>query len=145
LPRAQGCRFDRRRRGLPAGRDRFDAAFQLGTLGIIDRQESHADRILADGRQFEVDDGAEEQIGDLRDDSCPIARAGIRPDCATVFEVSKSFKGKLDDVVAGRSTQRRDHRKTAGILLARRVVQPGGSGNRAEARPRRLPDRRWRS
>ncbi len=112
--------------------DGGDAVFERCTRLWIERQERHADRVASDRRQLEADDGAQELVGDLRDDAGAVARAGIRAHGAPVLEVTQRIECHSDDVVAGRSAKGRDHGQAAGVLLAARVVEALCRGQRTE-------------
>ncbi len=63
------------------------------------------DRVAADGGQVEVGDRAQERVGDLRDDACAVAGAGVGADGTAVLEVAQGVQGGLDDVVARRAAR----------------------------------------
>ena len=97
-------------------------AFCAARAVVVARQEDHAGGVLADRRQLEVHDRAEEGIRHLGQDAGAVTRAGIRADRTAVLEVAQRGQREIDDVVPGLAAQRRDHRQAAGVLLERRVV-----------------------
>ena len=62
-------------------------------LGLVERQERHADGVAADGRQLEVDDRAQEGVRDLGDDARAVAGAGVGADGTAVLEVAQRVEG----------------------------------------------------
>ena len=44
---------------------------------LVSREEGDADGVLTGGRQVEVDDGAEEGVGDLDQDAGTVAGVGV--------------------------------------------------------------------
>ncbi len=102
-----------------------DSGLQLLALVVVGGQECHADCVRADRRQLEVDDGAQELVGDLRDDAGAVTGARVGTDSSAVLEVAQRLESEGDDVVARCAAKGGDHGQAAGILLAGRVVQAG--------------------
>ena len=81
-------------------------------------------------------DGAQEGVGDLRDDARAVAGAGVGADRAAVLEVAQRVERGGDDVVPGGAAQGGDHGEAAGVLLGGRVVHAlrGGVRDRTSRR-----------
>src|SRR5690554_729124 len=94
-----------------------------GPLTLIRRQESHPHRVVPRLGQLEIDDGPEEPVWYLRDDTGTVTRAGVRPHCTTMFQVAQGMQCRRNDVVAGTAPQRRNHGEPARVVLLGRVVE----------------------
>jgi hypothetical protein len=110
--------------------DVCDAGDDGVALRGVDGQERVAHGIVSDRWQVGRTDRAQEVVGDLREDSCTVARTGIGSDRAAVLEVAQCAEGCVDDVVPRGSAERGHHREAAGVFLSGRIVQTlrGGEG-----------------
>ena len=114
------------------GRDALDAGDDLGRLGVVVRQEGEADGVGAARGQREVDDLAQERVGDLGQDARPVAGVLLGPDRAAVVEVAQRGERQLDDVVPRLTAHGRHEGDAARIVLVRAVVEADGLGLRGE-------------
>jgi hypothetical protein len=103
-------------------RDPLQLLLDAAARGGVDREERIADGVVADRRQREPGDLAEERVGDLRDDARTVAGAGVGADRTAMLEVAERVERGRDDVVAGGAAQGRDHGEAARVLLCGRVV-----------------------
>ena len=108
---------------LLLGGDRLERRDGDALLGLVDRQERHADRVEAGRRQLGVDDVAQERVGDLREDAGAVAAVLLGADGAAVVEVEQRGQAGVDDVPAGRAAQRGDEGETARVVLGGGVVE----------------------
>src|SRR5690606_11381493 len=73
--------------------------------------------------KLEVDNGAQEAIRDLGEDSRTVSGLGLSTNGTTVLKVLKRGETGLDDVPAGVSPEGGNECHTARVVLVRRVVQ----------------------
>ena len=118
------------------GGDGLDARLGLGALGLAGREEGDAHGIRAGDREVEVDDLAEEGVGDLGEDAGPVTHQRVGAGRAAVLEVAQRRQGVLDDVVSCRAAHGGDHGHPAGVVLELAAVQPRVGGLGGEARGR---------
>ena len=104
-------------------RDGLDVRDRRGALVAVDGQETVADRVVADLGQFEVDDRAEERVGDLRQDADPVAVVGFSSLGASVVEVAQHGQCVLHDFVALASVQVDHKADAAGVVLIGGVIK----------------------
>ena len=128
-PLLRGDGLDHGDRGLP--------------LGLAGREEGGSHGIRPDDREVEVDDLAQERVGDLGEDARPVADQGVGAGRAPVLEVAQRGQGVVDDVVSRGAAQGRDHGHAAGVVLELAAVQPGVAGLGGEARGRHVGHRPW--
>ena len=116
------------------GGQRLDPGDHLGPLGLVGRQEGGAHGIRTVDRQVEVDDLAEERVGDLGEDAGAVTHQRVGAGGAAVVEVAQGGQGVLDDVVAGASPHRRHEGHAAGVVLVLAAVEARVGGLGGEAR-----------
>jgi len=105
-----GQAFDALTGGVGFGRDR--------------REEGGADGVLALSRKLEVENRAEELVGDLRQQAGAVAGAFVSADGAAVLEAPQGMEGVGHDVVAGFTAQGGDDGEATGVLLLLGAVKP---------------------
>ena len=69
----------------------------LSAASVSSGQEREADAVGAGGRQGEVDDGAEEAVGDLEEDAGAVAGVDLGARRAAVVEVAEGVERVGDD------------------------------------------------
>ncbi len=106
------------------GGDLLDPAAGLGDLLVVPGQERRADGVRAVRRELEVDDVAQERVGDLHQDAGTVAGVRLGAGGAAVLEVAQGGQGLGHDVVAGHAGQGRDEGHATGVVLVARVVEP---------------------
>ena len=104
--------------------DLLDPTAGLGDLVGVTRQERGADGVRPGRGEVEVDDVAQEGVGDLEQDARPVTGVDLGAGGAAVVEVAERRERLRHDVVAGLARQRGHHRDAAGVLLVARVVEP---------------------
>ena len=113
------------------GRDLLDPPPGLRDLLVVTGKERRADGVRRRGRQLEVDDLAQEGVGDLHQDARPVAGVGLGARGAAVVEVAQGRQRLGHDVVARLAGEVRHERHAAGVVLVAGVVEPlGGAGRR---------------
>ncbi len=95
-------------------------------LGRLRGEEGDARRVAAVGRQVELDNLAEEPVGDLHEDPGAVARVDLGAGRAPVLEVAERAEPELDDLVALAALDIDHERHTAGIVLESGVVEALG-------------------
>ncbi len=108
------------------GNDAGDDVLDGGALGGIARQKDQAGAVVAGGREGEAEfglPGTEEAVRHLDEDAGAVARIGLRPAGAAVFEVAQQAQALLDDVVRLASAEVDHKADAAGVLLVLRVVK----------------------
>ena len=117
-------------------RSRASAAARSAVVG---RQEGDARRRTrpASG-SVEVDDLAQERVGDLGEDARAVTDERVGAGGAAVVEVAQGGQGVVDDVVPGAAAHRGDEGDAAGVVLVLAAVEPAGlrAGRRREREPR---------
>jgi len=102
---------------------RLDDLDSLPRLVFVDRKEGDAHGVLADGRELESGDRAQEGVWDLGGDAGAIAGGRLSARGTSVVEVVQSGQGLAHDRVAGAPMQIRKEGNTACVRLELRVVQ----------------------
>uniref|UniRef100_A0A6J6A0B0 Unannotated protein n=1 Tax=freshwater metagenome TaxID=449393 RepID=A0A6J6A0B0_9ZZZZ len=92
------------------------------TLGIL-RHETDSDRVEALGRQFEVEDSAQEGVWNLNEDSGSVAAVYVGALAAAVLEIVERFERLLNNPMGRDVVKFRDHRDAASVMLVGRVVE----------------------
>ena len=87
-------------------------------------EERRTDGVGAERGELEVDDGAEERVGNLDQDPGPVAGARLGTGRAAVVEVVERGQCVLHDVVRRLAGQRRHEGDAARVVLEARVVEP---------------------
>ena len=98
-----------------------------GVLGRL-RQERDAGGVAARLGQVELDDGAQELVGDLQQDACAVAGVRFGALGTAVLQVDQGRDGLVDDVAAAAAVHVRDHGNATRVMLERGVVQPLTAG-----------------
>ena len=117
---------------------------ELGAPLVVGRQEADRDAVAAALGQLEVDDRAEERVGQLQQHPGAVAGARVGARGAAVLEVLDGAQAHVDDVVRRHVVQAGDERHAAGIVLVARVVEASGlcgrglRGHRSASRRRRV-------
>ena len=88
-----------------------------GPRGLVGRQEGDAGGVGAAGREGEVDDLAQERVGDLREDARPVTHRRVGAGGTPVLQVAQGREGVVDDVVPRAAAHGGDERDTAGVVL----------------------------
>ena len=101
------------------GGDLLDAPAGLGDLLVVAGDEGGADGVGVLARQLEVDDLAEEAVGDLHQDAGAVTGVRLGARRAAVLEVAQGGERLLDDVVAGHARHRGHERDAARVVLVR--------------------------
>ena len=97
------------------------------------REERGADGVAPAARELEVDDLAQEGVGDLHQDAGTVAGVGLGAGGTSVVEVAQRGQRLGHDVVAGHTGQGRDKGHAARVVLVARVVEPCGARKSANA------------
>ena len=92
------------------------------------RQEGDAGGEAACLGQIELDDGAQEVIGNLQQDARTVAGVRFGALGTAVLQVDQGRDGLVDDVAAAAAVHVRDHGNATRVMLERGVVQPLYSG-----------------
>src|SRR3954464_3670319 len=106
--------------------DALKHAFAVQTRMLFDRQECHADRILAGLGQSKPKRLAlsrEELVRDLNQHTGAVAGFGITTAGTAVGQVDEDLNSLLNDLMAFLSANTGDEPHTAGMLLIRRLVK----------------------
>ena len=74
--------------------------------------------------QLEVDDLAQERVGDLGEDARAVTHERVGAGGAPVLQVAQGGQGVVDDVVPGAAAHRGDERDPAGVVLVLGAVEP---------------------
>ena len=93
---------------------------------LLDRQEHHADAVLAGRRQGESELGAfaaEELVRDLDQDARAVAGLRIAAAGAAMRQVDEDLNAFGDDVVRRLAVDVDDKADSAGVVLVARIVQ----------------------
>ena len=88
------------------------------------RQEGDARGVAARLGQLEVDHGAQELVGNLKQDARAVAGVRFGALGAAVLHVQQRRDGLVDDVAAATAVHVGDHRDTTRVVLVGGVVQP---------------------
>ena len=122
--------LDRHRHVTPAedpqallGGERLDRGDRGGPLGVVGRQEGDARGVGPARREVEVDDLAQERVGDLGEDAGTVTDQRVGAGGTAVLQVAQGGQGMVDDVVPGTATHRGHERDTAGVVLVLRPVE----------------------
>ena len=107
------------------GDDLLDRCGGRVSGGTVGRQEGSANCVGAGGRELEVDDLAEELVGDLEQEPCSVAGVDLGAGGAAVVEVAERGQGLLDEAVTPTAMEVHDEGDTAGVVLVLGPVQPG--------------------
>jgi len=106
--------------------DTLDDAFTLEALGALNRQEDHADAVLASLGQGEAEFCAftsEELVRDLDENAGTVAGVGVAAAGAAMGEVDEDLDPLLDDVVGFFAFDVGYETETAGIAFAIGVIE----------------------
>ena len=95
---------------------------EVGQRGV-GRQERQADGVGAGRGEREVDDGAQEPVGDLQQHAGPVTGVGLGALGAAVVEVAEGGEAQLHDAVGSPAVQVDDEGHAAGVVLVRGVVE----------------------
>ena len=106
-----------------AARDSIVATAAARVL-LAGRQEGDARGVRAAGGEREVDDLAQERVGDLGQDARAVTHERVGAGGAPVLQVAQGGQGVVDDVVPGAAAHRGDERDTAGVVLVLGAVEP---------------------
>jgi hypothetical protein len=107
-----------------------------GALGLVDGQEGDADGVLAHRRQVEVDLGAQQRVGDLREDAGAVAGVRLGAGRTAVVEVVQGGQPRGHDLPRGTTLHVGDEGDATGVLVVGRVVQAGRRGYGGERHSR---------
>ena len=91
-------------------------------------QVADADSVETPRRQLDAGDGADEGVGNLKQDAGAIAGVGVRAFGAAMLEVLERVEGLLHDRVSRFPPELGDQRDTARVMLVRGVVETSGPG-----------------
>ena len=111
--------------------DRLDRGDGGALLGLVDRQESHADRVVPASGSSASTTSRRNASGMCVRIPAPSPLSSSAPTAPRWSRLSSAVVPGVDDVPAGRATQRGDERETARVVLGGRVVQPCGNGARS--------------
>ena len=122
-------RASRRRAGLRPPRWRRSAPSVFSAASASSGRNARPTPYAPAGGQREVDDGAQEAVGDLEQDAGAVAGVDLGARRAAVVEVAERAEGVGDDRAAGHALDVADERDPAGVVLEARVVEPERLGD----------------
>jgi hypothetical protein len=102
----------------------LDRRHRLLARAGIGRQERRTGRVRADRRKLEVDDGAQERIGDLDQDPGAVTGVGLGTGRSSVLHVGQRLESGHHQLVGAHALQVRDERHTARVVFVPGVVEP---------------------
>ncbi len=105
-------------------RDLLDGLARRGGVLRRLRQERDAGGVAARLGQVELDDGAQELVGNLQQDACTVAGVRFGALGTAVLQVDQGSDGLVDDVAAAAAVHVRDHGNATRVMFERGVVQP---------------------
>jgi hypothetical protein len=111
------------------GDDALHERLHSGAPRVVGREEAHADAVATLLGQLEVDDAAEELVGDLEEDARTVARVDLRPDGAAVLEAEEDIQRTLDDLVLAAVVEARHRSDATSIVFETWVVEARGHGS----------------
>jgi len=106
----------------------LDQCGKLRPLVRLVGHEAHPDAIAPARGQLEVDDGAQERVGDLDEDAGAVAGLLVSARGAAMLEVLERLERERDDVVIRLVAQPSDDADAASVVLVARVVEADGPG-----------------
>ena len=106
--------------------DLLDALAGLGDLLVVTGDERGAGGVRVLAGQLEVDDLAEEPVGDLHQDPGAVAGVGLGAGGTAVLEVAQRGQRLADDVVAGNTGHGGHEGDATRVVLVCSVVEPLG-------------------
>ena len=107
--------------------DAFQDSFTLKSLMLFDRQERHANGVLALGWQFETKlrtFAGKKLVRDLYEDTSAVSSFGITPTCTSMREVDEYLNPLANDLVILFAANASYKANAARIMLIGRIVKP---------------------